>query len=183
MLVGERQDIDITNKIDFSNNGWEANIREYAGSHWNQKYCGGMDYFIFPKKCLEIIPPFAVGRGGWDNWIIYHARKNKIPVIDGTRQILVIHQNHDYNHIKNKTGPQWEGPETEQNYRLAGNIRHFWQITDANWLLEEKGLRKKPTSLVQVNQYLILILPERFYPILDLVISLRSKMKKKKSEK
>ena len=30
------------------------------------------------------MPDFAIGRAGWDNWMIYHARQQGWPVIDGT---------------------------------------------------------------------------------------------------
>ena len=182
LIIGQRYDLDITSPIDYSDNTWEQQIDALLEEQWNGKFCGGMDYFVFPRHCLENMPPFAVGRGGWDNWVIYNMGRRRIPIIDATGYIRAIHQNHGYAHIQIKTGPQWEGPETKQNHRLAGNIKHLWQLTDANWLLDENGLREKPMSTVQVNQYLILLLPERLYPILDLIISLRSKRKGKQSE-
>ena len=167
LIIGQRYDLDITSAIDYSDNNWEQNINSLIEKQWDGKFCGGMDYFIFPRHCLEDIPPFAVGRGGWDNWIIYYVRKNMIPVIDATGCIRAIHQNHGHSHVPKKAGPLWEGPETDQNHRLAGNTRYLWQPTDANWYLNKKGLQKKPMDLLSVYQYLILKLPEPFYPILN----------------
>lgn len=183
LIIGQRYDLDVTSPIDYTDNTWEQQINFLLEEQWNGNFCGGMDYFIFPRHCLEKIPSFAVGRAGWDNWVIYHMRKRKIPVINATGYIRVIHQNHGYAHIQVKTGPSWQGPETEQNYRLAGNWKHIWEIKDANWLLDENGLRKKPMSWEQRNQFLVLTLPEMCYPILDLVNLLQSKRKSKRSEK
>jgi hypothetical protein len=183
LIIGQRYDLDITSAIDYSDNYWEQQLNSLFEKQWDGKFCGGMDYFIFPRHSLENIPPFAVGRGGWDNWVIYHVRKNKTPVIDATGYIRAIHQNHGYTHVPKRAGPLWEGPETEQNHRLVGNIRHFWQLTDANWVLDKKGLRKKPLNLWCMYQYLILKLPESLYPILDLAVFVKSKMKATRSRK
>ena len=39
------------------------------------------------------IPDFAVGRMGYDNWLIWYARRKLIPVVDLSKQLKVIHQN------------------------------------------------------------------------------------------
>ena len=51
---------------------------------------------MFPKTIFNQIPDFAIGRTSWDNWLVYNARLNKHPVINGTQSIDIIHQNHDY---------------------------------------------------------------------------------------
>ena len=51
--------------------------------------------------------------------MIYHARKNKFPAIDATRDIMIIHQNHDYAHLPGGQ-PHYKHPETDENIRLAG---------------------------------------------------------------
>ena len=114
----------------------------------------GADYFIFRKdEALADIPPFAVGRPGWDNWFIYNARKNKYKVIDASKAIMAIHQNHDYNHVKiehsEKSGKinwqGWEGPEIRKQRELVkahqqlGNQEAFI-LLDATHILTEKKL-------------------------------------------
>ena len=34
----------------------------------------GSDYFIDPRRMIQEMPPFAVGRPAWDNWLIQHVR-------------------------------------------------------------------------------------------------------------
>jgi len=58
----------------------------------------GLDYFIFPCGLFRDIPPFAVGRPAWDNWLVYKARSLGLPVIDATKMVTAIHQNHAYSH-------------------------------------------------------------------------------------
>ena len=43
----------------------------------------GSDYFLFPRHLFAEIPEFAIGRAGWDNWMIYQARRQGWPVVDG----------------------------------------------------------------------------------------------------
>ena len=38
-----------------------------------------------------------IGRPGYDNWLIWRARRSRIPVIDATKELTAVHQNHDYN--------------------------------------------------------------------------------------
>jgi hypothetical protein len=84
----------------------------------------GIDYFVFPKEvglALQM-PPFAVGRIGFDNWIIGRAKQLGITIIDATSKILAVHQNHDYEHVTG--GKDWTrtGPEAMENLRLASGI-------------------------------------------------------------
>ena len=34
-----------------------------------------IDYFVFRKNSLKNIPDFVVGRPGYDNWLIWYARR------------------------------------------------------------------------------------------------------------
>ena len=51
--------------------------------------------------------------------MIYKARQEKWPIIDGTPSIMIIHQNHDYGHLPDSK-PHYTLPETNENIRLAG---------------------------------------------------------------
>ena len=79
----------------------------------------GMDYFVYPRGAIGPLPAFAVGRPSWDNWMIYRARKLRIPVVDATAAALVIHQNHGHGHVKHAVGTKWEGPEADTNRALS----------------------------------------------------------------
>lgn len=91
------------------------------------------------------IPPFAIGRPGWDNWMIYRARSMKAPVIDATRVITAVHQNHDYSHHPQGTAGVWEGPEKMRNVELMGGIDHAFTIEHATRILTSRGIRQALT--------------------------------------
>ena len=121
VLLGQRWDMDITSQIDFSANqgDWAAPLLASLPSQGQLHRPTGSDYFLFPAECYREIPAFTIGRAGWDNWMIYHARKNHFPAIDGTGQVTIIHQNHDYAHLPGGQ-PHYKHPETKENIRLAG---------------------------------------------------------------
>ena len=108
----------------------------------------GSDFFLFPLSSFHEIPNFTIGRAGWDNWMIYKARKEKWTVIDCTPSVTIVHQNHDYSHLPGGK-PHYEHPDTNENIHLAGgeaNIRYT--ILDAtHQLVDGKLVRPKLTYL------------------------------------
>ena len=75
------------------------------------------------------IPDFAIGRAGWDNWLIYHAVSQPWPAIDMTPSLPVVHQNHDYTHLPEGQA-HYKVDETYQNTELAGGMRHIYSLLD-----------------------------------------------------
>jgi hypothetical protein len=134
LMVGQRWDLDVTEVVDFSP-GWDERLYDRAKKHGKLHTASGSDYFIFPRSCFESIPDFAVGRAGWDNWMIYHARRRGWPVVDATQDVMIIHQNHDYSHLPGGQ-PHYHLPETFANVRLAGGRRTIFTLNDADWRLE-----------------------------------------------
>lgn len=118
VLLGQRWDVDITETLDFSE-GWQNRLRAIVQRQGSLHRPAGSDYFLFPASCYVNLPPFVIGRAGWDNWMIYHARKSRFPAIDATHDVMIIHQNHDYSHLPGGQ-PHYKHPETEINIRLAG---------------------------------------------------------------
>jgi hypothetical protein len=134
LMVGQRWDLDVTQAIDFSS-GWEGRMRAEVTTNGKLHKASGSDYFIFPRCCFKSIPDFAVGRAGWDNWMIYHARRKGWAVVDATQDVLIIHQNHDYSHLPGSQ-PHYRLPETFTNVRLAGGKRTIFTLKDADRRLE-----------------------------------------------
>lgn len=118
VLLGQRWDMDMTETLDFSE-GWQNRLRSIVHSQGALHRPAGSDYFLFPASCYAHLPPFVIGRAGWDNWMIYHARKSGFPAIDATADVMILHQNHDYSHLPGGQ-PHYKHPETEENIRLAG---------------------------------------------------------------
>ena len=147
VLLSQRWDYDITTPLEFAE-GWERQLEESVRKQDQLHRPAGSDFFLFPKSCYQDIPDFIIGRAGWDNWMIYKARKEKWPVLDCTPAVMIVHQNHDYSHLP-EGKLHYEHPDTNENIRLAGgqaNIRYT--ILDSTYQLADgKLIRPKMTSL------------------------------------
>ncbi len=147
VLLSQRWDLDVTQPIEFTE-GWQNRLSSIVHRQGSLHRPAGSDFFLFPKSCYTDVPDFAIGRAGWDNWMIYKARKEKWHVIDCTPSVMIVHQNHDYSHLPGGK-PHYEHPDTNENIRLAGgqaNIRYT--VLDAtHQLVGGKLVRPKMSSL------------------------------------
>ena len=141
LMVGQRWNVDLNTPWDFERADWEERLRGYVANYGALHPPSGSDYFVFPRgSAIEKLPPFAVGRPGWDNYLIYKARHLGIPVVDATRVVTVVHQNHDYAHVANQQGEWWEGPEADWNRSLLGGRDHIFTLLDATHLMRSRLL-------------------------------------------
>ncbi|MCK4784799.1 MAG: hypothetical protein KAV87_13690, partial [Desulfobacteraceae bacterium] len=153
LLVGQRWDLDINRNWGFQGAWEEKKLRRLTADYGELHPPSGSDYFVFQRNSrLGKLPPFAVGRPGWDNWLIYRARYLRIPVIDMTRVTTVIHQNHNYNHVQQKEGDAWEGPEARENRRLAGGSAYVFTLQDVDKILTREGLRKPKRTIEHLSR-------------------------------
>ena len=130
LIVGQRWDLEVTQLLDFPPD-WAANLRTLAQTQGRLHKATGSDYFVFPRECFADMPRFAIGRAGWDNWMIYAGRAAGWPVIDASDAVMIIHQNHDYSHLPGGQ-PHYKLPETDENVRLGGGKRAVFQLPDAS---------------------------------------------------
>ena len=148
VLLSQRWDLDITQPIEFTE-GWQNHLSSIVHRQDTLHRPAGSDFFLFPKSCYQQIPDFTIGRAGWDNWMIYKARKEKWSVIDCTPAVMLVHQNHDYSHLPGGK-PHYEHPDTNENIRLAGGKAAVrYTILDSTHQLTKDGklVRPKMTSL------------------------------------
>ena len=153
VLLSQRWDYDITSPLDFADE-WQFRLREDVRKQDQLHRPAGSDFFLFPKTCYTDVPNFTIGRAGWDNWMIYKARKENWAVIDCTPSVMIVHQNHDYSHLPGAK-PHYDHPDTNENIRLAGgqaNIRYT--ILDAtHQLVDGKLIRPRLTSLSLTRKF------------------------------
>lgn len=140
LMVGQRWDLDLNQPLDCSQPDWESRLRQYAHRHGNLHSPSGIDYFVFTRGLWGKIPPFAIGRTVWDNWLIYGARARSAAVVDATQVVTAIHQNHDYGHVPDGVAGAWQGPEAQRNRALAGGYDRVFMLRDATWLLTSRWL-------------------------------------------
>src|SRR5207302_1675884 len=103
---------------------------------------------------FDALPPFAIGRTLWDNWLIFHARAQGVRVIDSTSAVMAVHQNHGYGHISGGIEAAWAGPEALRNRALANDMLYPFTIEDATWQLTRGGPSRilAPAHLVRLLQ-------------------------------
>jgi len=143
--VGRRWDLDLNSEIAFNAN-WANELKSRAVTQGKIHGPTAMDYFVFPKHLYQEIPPFAVGRAGWDNWMIYHGMQQPWQVIDATPAMMVIHQNHDYNHLPGGK-PHFDLDESSQNVDLAGGYTKSFDLLDVRQELRGGKIRRVKLTL------------------------------------
>lgn len=141
LIAGRRWDIDLDWPLDFDDPSWESKLLEQVRLRGRLHRPQGLDYFVFPRGLFENMPAFVVGRAGWDNWMVLHARLSGVPVLDGTRAITAIHQNHDYAHLPKGEATMRYGAEAQHNRDLLGNRYRAFDVRDATHVLTPAGLR------------------------------------------
>jgi len=119
---------------------WQEGVRALALRSGRQRGAEWIDYFVFSRGLYRAdMPPFVL-RVFWDNWLVWKALDAGKPVVDASRAVMAVHQNHDYSyHPQGKAGV-WSGEEAGLNGQLAGGWRHLRTIADATEvLLPEKS--------------------------------------------
>jgi len=132
LMVGRRWDTPVKEPVDFSDSVWDRNIRSFALSTNNQRDEWWIDYFAFSRGLyVGDVPPLAIGRRAWDNWLMWRGLNSKQPVVDASRVVVAVHQNHDYSHHPQGEQGVWQSEEAKRNFQLAGGWNHIRTISDA----------------------------------------------------
>lgn len=137
LIVGQRRNLRIEAPLDFGG-PWETTLRGLASG--SDPFYPGIDYFVFPRDLWGAIPPFALGRAYWDNWLLYAARRRRAAVVDATPVVLAVHQDHAY------YAGQLHGAESKRNWELAGGARNLLTSREATHVLTPDGIRVRCRS-------------------------------------
>ena len=99
----------------------------------------GMDYFFFRGGMFSDLPRTIVGRAYYDSALVAWALRKKIPVIDLTAVLRVVHQWHDYGHVAGGRKAVFEGADAQAN-KLNNELPHFGpHIADATCMMTRAG--------------------------------------------
>jgi hypothetical protein len=183
LIIGQRYDLTIREMWDFDNILWEAQLKSLLAKDGSLHAPTGIDFFMFTKGMYSSIPPFAIGRPGWDNWLVWQTRMSNIPIIDATKSVVIAHQNHEYPGIlkkfsdieinscfrgKNSKKPKIYdrdsynlGPEALQNFALVSDEQNL-NIRAATWMIDSQGglkRRRFELKFSYVYYHLLFILP------------------------
>ena len=147
LIIGHRWDLDVPQLLEFGP-GWDSQMKLRIQTDGKLHKSKGSDYFAFKRDQFEEYPDFAIGRAGWDNWTIYHARAQGWAVVDATHDIAIIHQTHDYHHLPGGI-IHYTLPESDENLRLAGGKRFIFTLLDANKVLVDGIVQPYPRSFTK----------------------------------
>jgi hypothetical protein len=148
LMVGRRWDYDLTDPIDFGDPQWSRRLVDAASAGGRMATNMFIDYFVFPRGMLLDLPPFVIGRPGYDNWLLWSVRKRRIPLVDATAAAPIIHQNHDYSHIKGTAGgpsgrqAYLKGEDTRRNVALTGGWTHYFTTDHATHTVTDGQVRR-----------------------------------------
>jgi hypothetical protein len=121
---------------------WQDQVRKELESKGRLHPPAGSDYFIFDRGSFKEMPLFALGRAGWDNWMIFQGRASKIPVVDATQSVTIIHQDHEYAHLPGGQS-HYHLPESNENVRLGGGQETIFTLSDADWVYSHGDFQPK----------------------------------------
>jgi hypothetical protein len=159
LMVGRRTDLDVTGPVDFQSD-WAMRIRGRARREGKLQIARSVDYFAFSRGLYPAMPALAIGRFWWDNWLLWKARSLGARVVDASKAVMVIHQNHDYSHTN--YGPSKEGMMASEECILNARLtceqnpgdydegffwRYAYTIDDATYKLTPGGIRSNPRRL------------------------------------
>jgi hypothetical protein len=143
LAMGRRWNMDISSPIDFSAPNWQEDLKRKTIRAKGQQSKWFIDYFVFSRGFFENdIPPLAVGRIYWDNWVVWRACHSEKPVVNLSPVVIAVHQNHDYRHHPQGREGVYGGEEAARNLELAGGLNHLGTISDAMLVLGPKRLRR-----------------------------------------
>lgn len=141
LMVGRRWDLDVTQPLDFSQADWQKLVVDRAQREGFQRLHYNIDYLVFPRGLYSEFPDLVIGRNHWDQWLVWKAAAERLPVVDVSESVCAIHQNHDYAYHPQGMAGVWNDEATKANFRAAGGRLHLHTIEDATFLLGPAGIR------------------------------------------
>jgi len=168
MAVGHRWDLDINDLIDFEKSEECKNFWSYANKNSKKHACTGIDYFIFMKGTFKNLPSLAIGRFGWDNWLLWKARSMRIPLIDVSNEIFAIHQDHSYrfDNFKSKSDVLMSDDRKNNQEKIDEQTLN---LLDANYqLLNGKIEKKRSRAFINRNLGKLPIIFPKFSLLLNI---------------
>lgn len=147
VAFGRRIDAKVEASLDFDFPQTASDLKQLARQTGRVVTQVCKEYFVFNRSLYQDMPEFAVGRGNWDNWMIWSAKKHGLPVVNLSEWVTAIHQMHDYQHTKaSRRSVYMSGAEAKQNQSLAGGC-HWVSGSVGTHRLTDNGLKKEKMLL------------------------------------
>ena len=135
LAVGQRTDVSVSTALEPSAT-WVDDLvhrpdAQLMPANW-------IDHFTFPRGLYAEIPDFAIGRSGYDNWLLWRASASGGRLVDVTPFCAVIHQRHDYSH-GGGSNAVFSGEDAARARNLIGHWSRYHGVTHARWMLSTDG--------------------------------------------
>jgi hypothetical protein len=160
LMIGRRRDMDINARLDFSMTGWDGQLEQTAEEKGKPGLKSALDYFGFlrgeffrthgPLK----FPNLAIGRWGWDDYMVFWAKVQGLEVVDGSDAILAAHQNHDYSYGGSAEAIQ-NGPEGRANFAMTSTSRYLYTPVDASYRFTRDGKLKRALGRHNIRRAIV----------------------------
>ena len=138
LVVGESWDLRVDGPLAFEH-GWDERLR----GRGRKRGADAIDWFAYTPGLYAGMPPFAIGRTAFDNWLVWHARHAGALVVDATPVVRPVHQQHDYGHFHGGLAAIRVSEEARRNRELLGGGRErLYSRFDATHVLTPGGLRR-----------------------------------------
>ena len=141
LIIGQRIDLAENINLDVASGKWKDKLQGFVDQgNATMHPPSGMDYFIFPKGLWKNLPLVVIGRVGYDDALVAFCLRNKIPLINGTLEIPVFHQFHDYGHVAGGEKELASCVDAQENIRLHRVYYSRSNSADAPWLIVDGAL-------------------------------------------
>jgi len=168
LLTGHRWDININNIIKYNNEVERISFWNRVKAEGKNHACTGIDYFIYKRYQWKNIPNFIIGRDGYDNWLIWKARRMLLPIVDATDVMQVIHQNHPFNSSKIITGTEVL-LEAERNHNKKLYINKTLNLLDCTYKISNgKVIKNKQKDFIVRNLYRL----PKIFPEISMILKI-----------
>lgn len=145
LLIGQRIDLGEGASVDPAHSGWRERLARLANEGKAALHGpSAIDYFGFRRGVWKGLPQVVIGRAGYDNALLAHCFRNRIPVVDATFAVAALHQYHDYAHVPGGHSAVWMGQDAQLNYRSAGGTHSRTMVSDADYVLRGPAIKFWP---------------------------------------
>ena len=127
--------------------------RERALERAKLRSTASAEFFAYTPGLFGHIPAFALGRSGYDLWLLWRARELGVAVVDASRDVVAVHQDHGYGHIEGGHDTAHRGLEAMRNRDLREGLRNLDSLRDARYRLAGGRIRRNPLSIARMHHH------------------------------
>lgn len=155
LVIGEAINLSVESRLDFADPECHALLEARMRSFGKTRGPLALEYFLFRRDLYRDIPPFAIGRARYDNWLVWQALHSGAAIVDASNWIPAIHQEHDYRHLRDGKREAYRGIEARHNQQLAGlrQYLHLHGILDCTHRLTATGIEEQSSRGAFLKQF------------------------------